>query len=50
MENESVVVRPGGDWTSNGQYLTHDGVHPNSRGEQILADLIAQGIYEALKQ
>lgn len=49
MESESIVVRPGGAWTSDGKHLTHDGVHPNARGNQLLADLIAQGISRSLK-
>ena len=50
LENESVTVRPGGAWTSDGKILTHDGVHPTSRGNTILANLIAQGIFEALAE
>jgi len=29
--------------------LTYDGVHPNAKGNALLADQIAQGIYEALQ-
>ena len=50
LDNESVVVRPGGSWTSDAKLLTHDGVHPTARGEAVLADLIAQGIFEALQR
>ena len=50
LENESIVVRPGGAWTSNAQFLAHDGVHPSSRGNQIIAELIAQGIARALEK
>lgn len=48
MESESIAVRPGGAWTSDGKLLTHDGVHPNARGNQLLAELIAQGISRSL--
>lgn len=47
MENESIEVRPGGSWTSNGKLLTHDGVHTNARGDQIISDHIAEGIVRA---
>lgn len=50
MDNESVTVRPGGAWTSDPHLLAHDGVHPNGRGERIIADLIARGIVEAMKR
>jgi lysophospholipase L1-like esterase len=50
MESESIAARPGGAWTSNAKLLTHDGVHPNSRGNQILAELLAQGIAQALQK
>ncbi len=49
MESESIVVRPGGAWTSDTKLLAHDGVHPNARGNQLLAGLIAQGIVQALE-
>ena len=50
LESESVVVRPGGAWTSNAKFLAHDGVHPSSRGNQLIAELIAQGIARALQK
>ena len=28
-------MRPGGAWTSDGHWLTHDGVHPNGRGDNL---------------
>jgi lysophospholipase L1-like esterase len=49
MESESIVVRPGGAWTSDGKLLAHDGVHPNARGNRLLAELIAQGISRSIK-
>ncbi len=49
MESESIVVRPGGAWTSNAKLLAHDGVHPNARGNQLLAGLIARGIVQSLE-
>ena len=30
--------------------LTYDGVHPNDLGNTIIADLIAQGIHDALRK
>jgi lysophospholipase L1-like esterase len=50
LENKSIVIRPGGSWTSDGNLLTHDGVHMNGRGNEIVANLIANGIYEALRK
>lgn len=50
LETESIVVRPGGAWTSDPSWLTHDGVHMNSRGDQLLAEQLAQGIYSALSK
>ena len=29
--------------------VTYDGVHPNGAGAALLADLIAEGVYQALK-
>jgi len=49
LANESITVRPGGSWTCDDKWLNHDGVHTNGRGDALLANLIAQGIYEALK-
>jgi lysophospholipase L1-like esterase len=49
LENESITIRPGGEWTSDGKLLTHDGVHMNGRGDKMLADLIAEGIYKSLQ-
>lgn len=50
LENESIVIRPGGSWTSDGNLLTHDGVHMNGRGNEMVANLIANGIYESLRK
>jgi lysophospholipase L1-like esterase len=30
--------------------LTYDGVHPNDTGNTLLANLIAQGLFEALER
>jgi len=49
LENESIQVRPGGEWRSDGKILNHDGVHANQRGNELLADMISQGIWESLK-
>ena len=49
LANESITVRPCGSWTCDDKWLNHDGVHTNGRGDTLLANLIAQGIYEALK-
>lgn len=48
LANESVTVRPGGSWTIDAHWLNHDGVHTTGRGDALLANLIAQGICEAL--
>ena len=48
LANESVTVRPGGSWTIDAHWLNHDGVHTTGRADALLANLIAQGIYEAL--
>jgi lysophospholipase L1-like esterase len=50
LANEAVTVRPGGSWTLDSLWLNHDGVHTTGRGDQLLANLIAQGIYEALRK
>ena len=47
--NEGITVYPGGRWTCNDKLLNHDGVHSTGRGDQILAEMIAGGIYEALQ-
>lgn len=49
LENESITVKPNGHWTSHPQLLTHDGVHMNSRGNELIANLIADGICNALE-
>jgi len=50
LANEGITVYPGGRWTCNDKLLNHDGVHTTGRGDRILANMIAQGIYEALKK
>jgi lysophospholipase L1-like esterase len=49
-ENHGWEPQIGGSLAFKGRLLTGDGVHANDRGNAILADLIAQGIYEALKK
>ena len=38
----SLISRPSG-------VLTYDGVHPTQKGNELLADMIAKGIYDAAK-
>ncbi len=49
-ENHGWEPRIGGSLAYKGRLLTGDGVHANDRGNAILADLIAQGIHDALKR
>jgi lysophospholipase L1-like esterase len=51
LQNHNAELRVDGTlhMVSTG-ILTGDGVHPNSTGTELLADHIAQGIYEALKR
>jgi lysophospholipase L1-like esterase len=39
---------PGGITYANSGILTYDGIHPSALGNNLLADQIAEGIYEAL--
>ena len=48
LSNEAITVYPGGRWTCDDKWLNHDGVHTTGRGDSLLANLIAQGIFEAL--
>ena len=48
MESQSIEVAPGGTWESNGNLLTHDGVHTNAKGDKLIADQIALGVFSAL--
>jgi lysophospholipase L1-like esterase len=50
LANEGITVRPGGSWTCDDKWLNHDGVHTNSLGDRLLANLIAQGIHDALME
>ena len=50
LANDGSQVRPDGSVKCVGRVLTYDGVHPNARGNEVLANLIARGIYEALKR
>lgn len=48
--NEGVQLRVDGSLAYHEKLLTYDGIHPNDRGNLVLADLIAQGVYEALQR
>lgn len=48
-ENNGWKVQVDGSLIWKGSLLTYDGVHGNTRGYTVIADLISQGIYEALK-
>lgn len=50
LQNNGTDVAADGTLTFRGKLLTYDGVHANARGNELLADLIAQGIVEALRQ
>jgi len=50
LQNNATDVATDGTLTFRGKLLTYDGVHANAKGNEVLADLIAQGICEALKQ
>ncbi len=48
--NTNTALRPDGTLASKSQdILTYDGVHPNSKGNQLLASQIAAGIARALR-
>ena len=48
--NTNTALRPDGTLASKPQdILTYDGVHPNSKGNQLLASQIAAGIARALR-
>ena len=48
LANAAITVYPGGRWTCDDKWLNHDGVHTTGRGDALLSNLIAQGIFEAL--
>ena len=48
VANGSTAAAPDGTLTFRGKLLTYDGVHANARGNELLANLIAQGLVEAL--
>lgn len=50
LANDGITVYPGGRWICNDKLLNHDGVHTTGEGDKLLANLIAQGIFEALKK
>ena len=48
--NTNTALRPDGTFASKAQdILTYDGVHPNAKGNQLLASQIAAGIARALR-
>ena len=48
--NTNAALRPDGTLASKAQdILTYDGVHPNAKGNQLLASQIAAGIAKALR-
>ena len=49
LQNNGTDAAPDGTLTFRGKLLTYDGVHANARGNELLADLIAQGICDALR-
>ena len=51
LQNHNAELRVDGSLNSVSMgVLTYDGVHPNATGNLLLADHIAQGIYEASKR
>jgi len=48
LSNEGLTVYPNGSWECNDKLLNHDGVHTTGRGDKLIADMMAQGILEAL--
>jgi lysophospholipase L1-like esterase len=49
LRNNGTDVAADGTRTFRGKLLTYDGVHANAAGNEVLADLIAQGIVDALR-
>ncbi len=48
--NTNASLRPDATFASKAQdILTYDGVHPNAKGNQLLASHIAAGIAKALR-
>ena len=50
MRNEGTELNPDGTLAFRRNLLTYDGVHLNALGCEVMADLIAQGICEALRE
>ena len=50
MRNEGTELAPDGRLVFRRKLLTYDGVHLNARGCEVVADLIARGICEALRK
>jgi hypothetical protein len=48
MNNNPWHLFRGGYTFHTSGILTYDGIHPNAAGNNLLADLIAEGIYQAL--
>jgi lysophospholipase L1-like esterase len=48
LRNEGVERAADGSLRVRGKLLTYDGVHANAKGSEVVADLMAQGIVEAL--
>jgi lysophospholipase L1-like esterase len=49
LRNNGTDVAPDGTRTFRGKLLTYDGVHANAAGNEVVADLMAQGIVDALR-
>jgi len=50
MRNKGTKLNPDGTLAFRQKLLTYDGVHLNARGCEVMADLIARGICEALRK
>ena len=51
LRNHNAQLRPDGTLSSvRAGVLTYDGVHPTDRGNQLLAEHLAQGICDAMKR
>lgn len=50
LQSNGTALQPDGRVKCRGKLLTYDGVHANAQGNEILADLIAQGICDALRK
>lgn len=50
LQNNGTETQPDGSLTFKGGLLTYDGVHANDAGGNVVADVIAQAISDALKK